>query len=346
MRDYNELVLWGWGNYFQQQLSLDELESYSPARVIEQHRSSVTVVSSELSFDIQINSSMPELTVGDWVLIDDDSRFYRLLNRKTCFRRKSPGSKSGFQLISANVDTAFIVCSINEDFNLNRIERYLSLVYEAGAEPVVLLSKIDLFDSSEEFVSKVRAIDKKIVVESVNCLDFGSLDKLNFWMSKGNTISVLGSSGVGKSTLVNTLLNSDHQSTGTIREDDGKGRHTTTRRSLIKIPLGGLIIDSPGMREIQLAECEDGIRSTFHDIEVLAGACRYSDCSHQTEPGCTVRDAVESGDLDQRRLENYLKLLRENAMNSLSTSEKREIDKKKGKFYKYTLSETLKIKGR
>lgn len=296
--------------------------------------------------NIDLQRSMPDIVVGDWVLLDNNKRFCRLLDRSTCFKRKAAGSKMDWQLISANVDTAFIICSLNEDFNLNRIERYLSLVNEAGAEPVVLLSKSDLSDSPQEFILKVQSLDNRLSVESVNCLDSSSVIKLHHWIKEGETIVVLGSSGVGKSTLINTLLGAERQGTASIRENDDKGRHTTTRRSLILMPTGGLILDTPGMREIQLAECREGISSTFSDIEVLANQCRYTDCQHQSEPGCAVRKAIETGEIDQRRLDNYLKLLKEEAVNSASLADKRAKDRALGKFYKRTLTESQKLKGR
>lgn len=346
MTDFRSIAALGWRPFFQQQLTLEELNDCVPARVIEQHKSIITIATESSVLNIDLQRSMPDIVVGDWVLLDNNKRFCRLLDRSTCFKRKAAGSKMDWQLISANVDTAFIICSLNEDFNLNRIERYLSLVNEAGAEPVVLLSKSDLSDSPQEFISKVQSLDNQLSVESVNCLDSSSVIKLHHWIKEGETIVVLGSSGVGKSTLINTLLGVERQGTAGIREDDDKGRHTTTRRSLIPMPTGGLILDTPGMREIQLAECREGISSTFSDVEVLANQCRYTDCQHQSEPGCAVRKAIENGEIDQRRLDNYLKLLREEAVNSASLADKRAKDRALGKFYKRTLTESQKLKGR
>ena len=346
MSNYSSLAALGWHPFFQQQLSLEEWDKCSPARIIEQHKSIITVANQATNLNLAIQHSMPDMVVGDWVLLDDDHRFVRLLERKTSFSRKAAGAKVESQLISANVDTAFIVCSLNEDFNLNRIERYLSLVHESGALPVVVLSKNDLTELSAEYVAKVQSLDGQLSVEAVDCRDINSVEKLNHWIYQGTTVVVLGSSGVGKSTLINTLMGEARQDTAEIREDDDKGRHTTTRRSLYPLPSGGLILDTPGMREIQLADCQQGISSTFSDIESLALACRYSDCQHQSEPGCAVRDAVEDGRLEHRRLQNYLKLLREEALNSASLSEKRAKDKALGKFYKRTLKESQKLKGR
>ncbi|MES9857508.1 MAG: ribosome small subunit-dependent GTPase A [Sedimenticola sp.] len=336
----------GWQAFFQQQLSLDEWDDATPARVVEQYKSEITVATESGVFNIALLAIMPEMVVGDWLLLDSQQHIIRLLDRKTCFTRKAAGSKLKRQLISANVDTAFIVSSMNDDFNLNRIERFLSLVNESGAEPVVLLSKSDQSESPQSFVEQIQALDPFLMVEGINCLDEESVSKLSPWIKEGVTIAVLGSSGVGKSTLINTLLGEKRQSTRGIREDDGKGRHTTTQRSLISLDARGMILDTPGMREIQIADCKEGIATTFADIQAYAEQCKFSDCQHQAEPGCVVQQAIVSGDLEQRRLTNYLKLLREEAFNSASLSERRSSDKALGKYYKHILSEAHKHKGR
>jgi len=346
MSNFYTLANLGWQPFFQQQLSLDEWNSFIPARIIEQHKSEITLATALEVLHHPTLHSMPDMTVGDWILLDSNKRFSRLLDRKTCFTRKAAGKKAAKQLISANVDTAFIVCSINNDFNLNRIERFLSLVNESEAEPVVLLSKSDLSDDPEPIKSLTQKIDRLLPVEYINCLDSNEMPKLAPWLKEGRTIVVLGSSGVGKSTLINTVLGHNRQSTANIRQSDDKGHHTTTRRSLILINSGGLILDTPGMREIQLAECKEGISSTFADIETLAKRCRFTDCHHQSEPDCAVQLAIQQGDIAQRRLNNYIKLRREEALNSATLIEKRAADKALGKFYKRTLSDSHKLKGR
>ena len=346
MSNLTSLTDLGWQSFFQQQLSLNDFNESIPARVVEQHKSEISVATDKGIFNIYLLAGMPEMVVGDWLLLDDQHHVLRMLDRKTTFSRKAAGSKLKRQLISANVDTAFIVSSMNDDFSLNRIERFLSLVNESGAEPVVVLSKSDQAVRPQDFIEQVHSLDPFLMVEAVNCLDRDSLDQLSPWIKAGTTVAVLGSSGVGKSTLINTLLGENRQSTKSIREVDDKGRHTTTRRSLVPLSTGGMILDTPGMREIQIADCKDGIATTFSDIEAFAEQCKFSDCRHQAEPGCAVQQAIASGNLDQRRLDNYLKLLREEAYNSASLAERRSNDKALGKYYKNTLSEAQKLKGR
>ena len=328
----------GWRAFFQQQISLEQWE-YPAARVIAQYRNRLELMSEAAAFGLEIHPGMPVITVGDWLLLTPDGQFERLLERQSLFRRKAAGSKVAEQLIAANVDTLFIVTSLNEDFNLGRIERYLSLAYEAQTEPVIILSKADLCADAESVLKKVHALDPLLMVETLNCLDATEIQKLAPWCDIGNTIALMGSSGVGKSTLVNTLLGKKVQLTGEIREDDSKGRHVTTGRSLHLIPQGGLLLDTPGMRELQLADCDEGINATFSDIASLAEQCRFGDCQHDSEPGCAVQNAISRGELDVRRLSSFRKLIREQAFNSATLAEKRARDKDFGKMVKAHVSE-------
>jgi ribosome biogenesis GTPase len=328
----------GWRPFFQQQIDLEHWD-YPVCRVVAQHRNRLELLSEAGTVELALHPDMPAITVGDWVVLTPEHRFLRLLERQSLFCRKAPGRKVEEQLIAANVDTAFILTSLNEDFNLNRIERYLSLVNDAKVEPLVVLSKSDLCRDPGEFQRQVQGLDPLLMVETVNCLDAGEVQKLLPWCGAGRTVALMGSSGVGKSTLLNGLLGDRVQSTGPIRENDSKGRHITTGRSMHLMKGGGLLLDTPGLRELQLTDCDDGVNTTFAEITSLAKQCRFTDCSHDKEPGCAVREAISRGELDERRLSSYRKLMREQALNSATLAEKRARDKRFGKMIKSILSE-------
>ncbi|WP_200821192.1 ribosome small subunit-dependent GTPase A [Oceanicoccus sp. KOV_DT_Chl] len=344
MNNLLSLASLGWQPFFQQQLHLDEWDNAIPARVLEHHKSEIEVASEAGRQSIQLTHLCPSLTVGDWILLDGEKRITRVLERKSCFRRKASGSKVSVQLIAANVDTAFIVCSLNDDFNLNRIERYLSLTHEAQVEPVIVLTKADLCPGADDLRNQVQQLDSLLCVEALNGLDHESSGVLLNWCTPGKTVVMLGSSGAGKSTLTNTLLGTPLQSTSGIREDDSKGRHTTTRRSLLVMPNDAMILDTPGMRELQLTDCEQGVAVTFADIEAVARQCRYGNCQHDSEPECAVKDAIESGELEERRLYSYRKLLREQEINSASLAERRANDKELSRYYARTQQQAKRIK--
>lgn len=328
----------GWRPFFQQQLRLEQWDC-PVARVIAQHRNRLDLLGEAGERRLDLHPDMPEITVGDWLVLSPEGKFEKLLERQSLFRRKAAGSKVGEQLIAANVDTLFVVTSLNDDFNLNRIERYLSLANEAGATPVIILSKADLCDDPEPFRRQVQALDSLLLMVTINCLDADEIHKLLPWCKTGDTVALMGSSGVGKSTLVNTLLGKAVQFTGAIREDDSKGRHVTTGRSLHRIPQGGLLLDTPGMRELQLADCDAGVNTTFADITSLAERCRFGNCQHDSEPGCAVQKAIDRGELEARRLSSYRKLMREQAFNSATLAEKRARDRSFGKMIKAHLSD-------
>lgn len=335
----NPLKRLGWKPFFQQQLTLDDYDDTIFARVIAHHRSGYLLATETGQVHLNAHHSLPNMTVGDWVILNDDQQFVRLLDRLSLFSRKAAGSKVAEQLIAANVDTVFIVCSLNDDFNLSRIERYLALAHEAEVEPVIVLSKADLCDDVNQLKSQVQKLDPLLVIETVNGLDAESTSKLMSWCNERQTVTFIGSSGVGKSTLVNALLGQQEQATGHIREDDSKGRHTTTSRSIHLLPDGGILIDTPGMRELQLADCEVGVSEAFSDIEALAQRCRFGDCQHQTEPGCAVQAAIENGKLEVRRFNNYQKLLREQAFNGATLAEQRAQSRQFGKLTRNAMSD-------
>ncbi|MEZ9587927.1 ribosome small subunit-dependent GTPase A [Vibrio cyclitrophicus] len=329
----------GWQAYFTQQLTLADYDNCTVGRVISQHKSGYIVTTKAKTFHLDAHMKLPSMTVGDWLLLSNETlRFERLLERKSLFKRKAPGTKVKEQMIAANVDTLFIVCSLNHDFNLSRIERYLALAKEAKVEPVVVLTKADLCDDADEKRERVQKLDALLVAEVVNALEAETLKGLRTWCNAGQTVAFMGSSGVGKSTLINTLAGEQAQETSGIREDDSKGRHTTTYRMLLPLPEGALLMDTPGLRELQLTSCEEGVAETFADIDSLVSQCRFSDCQHQSEPGCAVRAAIEAEEIDQRRLDNYNKLLREQARNGATLAERRSTDKQFGKMCKTIMS--------
>ncbi|MGR5118501.1 ribosome small subunit-dependent GTPase A [Vibrio astriarenae] len=336
----------GWKGFFQQQLTLDDYENTCFGRVIAHHRSGYIVWTEQGEKHLDIHHSLPPMTVGDWVILSTQNEFIRLLDRRSLFSRKAAGSKVAEQFIAANIDTLFIVVSLNDDFNLSRIERYLALAHEAEVEPVIVLTKADLCRQTQELKQQVMKLNPLLMVESVNSLDADSIQCLSAWCKVGQTVAFMGSSGVGKSTLVNTLLGQEMQETGGIREDDSKGRHTTTSRSIHILPAGGVLIDTPGMRELQLADCEQGVSETFADVESLASQCRFSDCSHDSEPGCAIQAALASGELELRRLNNYQKLLREQRHNGATLAEQRAHDKQLGKMYRSIQGEARNRKGK
>lgn len=334
----------GWSSFYQQQLSFDECHNYFPARLVTHHRTHFNMVSERGEHTLTAQSQLPSLTVGDWVLLDDNAQFVRALNRLSVFSRKAAGTKVDEQLIAANINTIFVTMALNNDFSLNRVERYLALAKAAGAEPFVVLTKQDLCSNVNEQLRQVQAIDPMLMVEAVNALDANSSIVLKPWCRKGNTVAVVGSSGVGKSSLINTLLGRTAQTSAPARNTDDKGRHTTTSKALHILNSGGLLIDTPGMRELQLLDCDLGVQEVFADVESLIKRCRFSDCEHRSEPGCAVLSALEKGQVDARRVDNYFKLSVEQARNSASLAQKNRRERALSQHYRSVQSESRRLK--
>jgi len=318
-----------------------------PARIITTYRDRYEIVSDKGkgfarlkkgSFYDNPNAIYP--TIGDFVMIEwnsmGDSQIIETLKRDSSFSRASSSADRNHemhtqheQLVAANFDYVFIMQSLNDNFNIRRIERYLTLAWESGAIPVIVLTKCDLVDDVESYISEIESVSIGVDVYAISCKAKIGLEKLQKYFKKGNTLVFLGSSGVGKSTLVNTLIGKDVMKTSEIREDDSKGRHTTTNRQLLMLPTGAMVIDTPGMRELGMWNCDDGIDKTFQDVEKYFGTCKFSDCTHTSEPGCKVLEAIKNGELSEERYNAYMKLKNEARYNSDSESYLRE---KRNKF--------------
>lgn len=338
------LINLGLTPFFTQQLSVEEIEHGELARVTEVQRSSLVASDGVDEWTVMPGGTWYQLpaeqrpTVGDWLLLDKArEKILRLLDRKSVFQRVAAGSTTELQLIAANVDTLFIVTSCNEEFSESRLERYLALALEAGVDSVVVLTKADLSDNAETYRDRVKAVSADLPVEVVDALNTDTLQGVMYWVTQGSTVALVGSSGVGKSTLVNSLSGTEIVETGAIREQDAKGRHTTSYRALHRLPKGGLLLDVPGMRELKVAQLESSLAEIFADIETLAEQCKFRDCDHSDEPGCAVREAIETDQIDERRLINYQKLIREEARNTASLVERRHQDKQFGKVIKQVL---------
>ena len=307
MLDLNQL---GWKPFFQTQLSAEEWELYTPGRIAMIHRSHCMVWSAQDEHELQIArfKTPKNLAVGDWVALPHEPRdLVRRLERENKLARQAPGGRAQTQLIAANIDTLLIVSSCNDDFAESRIERFLALAAEADVRPVIVLTKVDLTDDADHFKQAARALDPDIQVECVDARDPDHLTALHPLFPPGETTALIGASGVGKSTLINSLADAD-QATFEVSTFDGKGQHTTTARSLHPMPDGGLLLDTPGMRELQLTTCERGINAIFPDVTQYLDQCRYNNCLHQSDAGCAIREAVDSGTLTVARWERYQQL--------------------------------------
>ncbi|MFD0692823.1 ribosome small subunit-dependent GTPase A [Paenibacillus sp. GCM10027628] len=314
----------GWNPFFEKAFEPYQHEGYHVGRVSLEHKHMYRVqtesgeVLAEISGKLRHNALRREdfPAVGDWVVLsvrEEEQRatIHAVLPRKSKFSRKVAGQVNDEQIVATNVDTVFLVTALNLDFNVRRIERYLVLAWESGANPVIVLSKADLSDNPEAMAAEVEAVAVGVPVHIISSAENRGLADLAGYVTPGQTVTLLGSSGVGKSTLVNRIYGEEILETGDIRSGDDKGKHTTTHRELIALPGGGILIDTPGMRELQLWDASEGLSTSFQDIEELGTRCFFHDCKHENEPNCAVRQALADGSLAQDRFQNYLKLQKE-----------------------------------
>ncbi len=327
--NYDNLKRYGFdGRFIKQTMSFKGMQ---PARVTQQHGSIYKVVCEEAQLAAAVSGKLSYAAdgaldypaVGDWVMVDNvdtgagSAVIRSILGRKSAFVRKAAGTAHAEQIVAANIDMVFICMALNEDFNLRRLERYLTIAWDSMATPVVVLTKADLCDDLDSKFAQAQSVSIGADVIVCSSMEEDGYESVKKYLTQGRTIAFLGSSGVGKSTLINRLLGMDVLKTNEVRSDNGRGRHTTTHRQLLLLPDGGIVIDTPGMRELQISTGNLG--RAFKDIEELASGCRFSDCKHESEPGCAVKAAIESGELEMQRYESYRKLQRETAYVGLNS---------------------------
>jgi ribosome biogenesis GTPase len=339
----------GFDDWFQERVEKAKLAQHDIARVVSVHKDSYMItkgqgdvfaeLTGKLAYTADSAADLP--TTGDWVYVDfydDDTHaiIHDIFPRKTIIQRKTSGKTFNLQLIATNIDTAFIVQSLDYNFNLRRLERYLVMVNEANIKPVILLSKCDLIsdDEVEQKIESVKDISPKITVLPFSNESGENIEKIKAFLEPGHTYCLLGSSGVGKTTLLNSILGDARFETKTVSKKESKGRHTTTSRELIQLENGAMIIDTPGMRELGNISVDSGLDETFSDIIELAMNCKFSNCTHVNEKGCAILSAISQGALSEKRYQNYLKMKNEAAFNDMSYFEKRQKDKNFGKMIK------------
>lgn len=337
----------GFSNFFMSQIEMDELTTLTPFRISEIQRSIVMGLGEAGTRPLRTPHKVPTSAygVGDWVLADHTDQIVRRLEPRSELKRRAAGSDVSEQIMATNVDVLFIVTSCNDDFNLARIERFLALARDADVIPVVLITKVDLCNDAAVYLDPARDLMERLEVLGINAKDPTVVDKLAPFCVKGQTLAMVGSSGVGKTTLLNALSGRE-DATAAIREDDAKGRHTTTYRSLHPSFGGTWLVDTPGIRALRLHEKSTGIEQVFDDIVELASQCKFNDCQHISEPKCAVQAAIKTGALEEARLERWRKLQAEDNRNTETVAESRRRSKAFGKMVKYAMKESDKFKGR
>jgi ribosome biogenesis GTPase / thiamine phosphate phosphatase len=319
-----DLTTFGWGEFFEANFKSYADNGYASGRVALEHKNffrvyteygeMVAEISGKLRHEAVNRRDLP--AVGDWVVIRSRPErgrvmIHAVLPRRTSFARKVAGSRTEEQIVGANIDTVFLLASLNQNFSLRRIERYLIIAWESGANPIIILSKSDLCDRVADLMTEAQAVARGVPIHAVSVVTGCGLQDIAQYFTRGQTVALLGSSGVGKSTLINHLAGVDHLKVQPVRQHDDRGRHTTTHRELVLLPTGGLVLDTPGMRELQLWDGDESLQLVFDDIEELAGHCFFSDCRHQDEPRCAVREALVAGTIDTGRYQSYEKLKKE-----------------------------------
>jgi ribosome biogenesis GTPase / thiamine phosphate phosphatase len=364
----HSLEAWGWDERWADEFARGETTGLIPARVIAQHRGRWLLAAEAGEFPglvtgkFRHDAEMGDLpAVGDWVgcvplapaqvrlagsgsgsvsFGGDAAQIDVVLPRRTALTRRAAGSRVTMQVVAANVDTLFVATSLNADLNPRRLERYVAMGRESGAETVVLLTKADLVDGGDETVAGLAA-ELRVGVVALSGHTGDGLDSLADWLVPGRTVALVGSSGVGKSTLLNRLAGEELMATTEIRENDARGRHTTTHRELFLLPGGALLLDTPGMRELGLWDADEGVDETFEDLIELATRCRFADCSHRLEPGCALQVEVKAGRLDDARVRSYRRLSHELAEQPATAAAKREKDRRFGKAVRNAASESI-----
>jgi ribosome biogenesis GTPase / thiamine phosphate phosphatase len=346
------LTALGWNAFFDEVFEPHRKKGLIAGRVVLEHRRAFRIytesdellaeISGRVRYDAATRAELP--AVGDWVAVtaypnEKRATIHAILPRRSKFSRKVAGRNTEEQIVAANVDTVFLLVGLDGDYNLRRVERYLVAAWESGASPVIILSKLDLCEDGNLKTLEVQSIAGGVPVHAISSVTSEGLDAVNQYMGSGLTVAFLGSSGVGKSTLINRLVGKNIQKVKEVREHDSRGKHTTTHRELILLPTGGLLIDTPGMRELQLWEADGGLSETFEDIESVAAHCHFSNCRHQEEPGCAVREGLEDGSLSAPRYESYQKIQKELAFletrqDTRASLERKQRDKKAHKEYR------------